>query len=89
MSVFTVIVGKVEAVASDVLHFLAPVGKVIEKVEGLAPSVIAALATIAGGIEKIFQDATTQPFSAQEIADLKAVWSDVIAFLQAIGIKVS
>lgn len=60
-----------------------------------APAVIAALATLAGALEKPLTElagAATNPLNIpldlETASDLKAVWPEVKAFLQTLGIAV-
>lgn len=82
-----VMVGAVENGASDVLHFLTGAATVAEKVVKASPQVVAALGVLSAGIQKLLTDASTQPFSAQELADIKAVWPEVQAFATSLGLK--
>ena len=83
-------IGKgVEVGAEDLLKFFA-------KAQTASPAVLAALGTLAAGITKALADVqagATNPLSAlvsapAEIADLEAVWPEVVKFLASLGIKV-
>jgi hypothetical protein len=83
-----IIIGGVETGAADALHFLTGATTVIEKGLSAEPKVVAALGVLAAGVSKLLTDSTTQPFSLQELADVKAVWSDIVTFAAALGIKI-
>jgi len=82
-----------EADAAKVLHFLIGAEQKIATVE---PKVVAALGVLAGGVETALTDAAAvaaNPTSivlnlGTDITDFKAVWPEVKAFLETLGIKV-
>lgn len=84
-------IGKdVEIAAEDALHF-------VQKAETETPQVAGALGVVLAAVGKAISDvqgAAQSPaqvlnisFDQQVFADLKAVWPDVKAFAQTLGIK--
>lgn len=80
----------VEIGATDALHFIA-------NVEKKSPAAVAALAVILGAFTKALTDvqagaanpseALNISFDQATLVDLKAVWPDLIAFAETLGIK--
>ena len=89
MSILKTIETDAEKVLSWLTHDAA-------KIEKAGPNVLAGLGTLAGAVEKALADvagAATSPASlvlnlGTDIADFKAVWPDVKAFIETLGIKV-
>ncbi len=80
----------IEIGAEDALRWLSGANKAIQA----TPAVIAALATLVGAIEKPLSELAGAaanplniPLDVQTVADLKAVWSQLKAFLKTLGIK--
>ena len=94
MSEATVLIQDVEVAASKVLGWLGVGGKVLAKVEGLEPEVVAALGTILSAVGTAVQGASTDaqnptvPLTSQEITNIKAVWSSIVAFAATFGLKI-
>ncbi len=79
-----------EIAAEDALKWLSGANKAIQA----TPAVIAALATLIGAVQKPLSELAGAaanplniPLDIQTVADLKAVWPDLQAFLKALGIK--
>jgi hypothetical protein len=80
----------IEIAAEDALHF-------VRKAETETPQVAGALGVVLGAVGKAIADAqsiASAPaqtlsisFDQQVFADLKAVWPDLKAFAQSLGIK--
>lgn len=80
----------IEIAAEDALRWLSGANKAIQA----TPAVIAALATLVGAIEKPLSELAGAaanplniPLDVQTVADLKAVWPQLKAFLKTLGIK--
>ena len=80
----------IEIGAEDALRWLSGANKAIQA----APAVVAALATLVGAIEKPLSELAGAaanplniPLDVQTVADLKAVWPQLKAFLKTLGIK--
>lgn len=80
----------IEIAAEDALRWLSGANKAIQA----TPAVIAALATLIGAIEKPLSELAGAaanplniPLDVQTVADLKAVWPQLKAFLKTLGIK--
>lgn len=80
----------IEIGAEDALRWLSGANKAIQA----TPAVIAALATLIGAIEKPLSELAGAaanplniPLDVQTVADLKAVWPQLKAFLKTLGIK--
>lgn len=80
----------IEIGAEDALKWLTGANKTLQA----APAVIAALATLIGAVEKPLSELAGAaanplniPLDVQTVADLKAVWPDVKAFLTTLGVK--
>lgn len=80
----------IEIGAEDVLKWLSGANKHLQA----APAVVAALATLIAAIEKPMAELAGAaanplniPLDIQTVADLKAVWPQVKAFLTTLGVK--
>jgi hypothetical protein len=80
----------IEIGAEDALKWLTGANKALKA----APAVIAALATLVGAVEKPLSElagAAANPLNialdVQTVTDLKAVWPDLEAFLESLGVK--
>jgi hypothetical protein len=81
----------VEVGASDLLKFITGANKQL----GAAPQVVAALATVLGAVSTAVTAGESAVASSglnialdqAELAAIKAVWPDVVAFLGTLGIK--
>jgi len=83
----TLVLGGIEVAAEKVLNFVA-------KAQKASPSAIAALAVILGAVAKVATDVqgvATAPLNItldqSALADIKAVWPDLVAFGATLGIK--
>ena len=81
----------IEIAASDILNWLTAANKSLH----VAPTVAAGLGTLIGAIEKPIADVTgvvANPLNisldVQTVTDLKAVWSDIVAFMTSLGVKI-
>jgi hypothetical protein len=80
----------VEIAAEDALHF-------VQKAESETPQVAGALGVVLAAVGKALADAESiagapaqalsVTFDQQVLADLKAVWPDVVAFATTFGVK--
>jgi hypothetical protein len=80
----------VEIAAEDALKWLSGAGKTLQA----TPAVVAALATLMGAVQKPLSELAGAaanplniPLDVQTVADLKAVWPQLQAFLKTLGIK--
>lgn len=80
----------IEIGAEDALKWLTGANKTLQA----APAVVAALATLIAAIEKPMAELAGAaanplniPLDIQTVADLKAVWPQVKAFLTTLGVK--
>jgi hypothetical protein len=80
----------IEIAAEDALKWLSGANKAMQA----TPAVIAALATLIGAVEKPLSELAGAaanplniPLDVQTVADLKAVWPQLQAFLKTLGIK--
>ncbi len=80
----------IEIGAEDALKWLTGANKTLQA----APAVVAALATLIAAIEKPMSELAGAaanplniPLDIQTVADLKAVWPQVKAFLTTLGVK--
>lgn len=87
-------IGKdIEVAAEDALKFISGASA---KTTAAGPSVIAGLGVLAGAVDKALADVAAGAASPvtlvlalpSDIADLKAVWPAVTAFLKTLGITV-
>ncbi len=84
-------IGKgVEIGAQDALKWLSGANKAMQA----TPAVVAALATLVGAVEKPLSELAGAaanplniPLDVQTVADLRAVWPQLEAFLKTLGIK--
>ncbi len=81
----------IEVAATDVLNFLTHSQSLAAKLE---PGVVAALGVLLGATETALTSVSAAaatplniPLDIQTIADLRAVWPDVVSFASALGIK--
>jgi hypothetical protein len=93
-NIATVVIDDVEVAATKILGWLGAAGKVVIKVATAEPQAIAALAAILSAVGKAVTDAAADAanpsvtLSSQEIADIKAVWPDIVEFVATFGIKI-
>ncbi|HUB30094.1 MAG TPA: hypothetical protein VL967_10365 [Terracidiphilus sp.] len=80
----------IEIGAEDALKWLTGANKALKA----APAVVAALATLIGAVQKPLSElagAAANPLNialdVETVTDLKAVWPDLEAFLNSIGVK--
>lgn len=80
----------IEIAAEDALKWLSGANKAMQA----TPAVIAALATLIGAVQKPLSELAGAaanplniPLDVQTVADLKAVWPQLQAFLKTLGIK--
>jgi hypothetical protein len=80
----------IEIGAEDALKWLSGANKAMQA----TPAVVAALATLVGAVQKPLAELAGAasnplniPLDLQTVADLKAVWPDLEAFLKTLGIK--
>ena len=89
-NIFVNIEKGVEIGAEDALRWLSGANKALQA----APAVVAALATLIGAVEKPLSELAGAaanplniPLDVETVADLKAVWPQLEAFLQTLGVK--
>lgn len=80
----------IEIGAEDALRWLSGANKALQA----APAVVAALATLIGAVEKPLSELAGAaanplniPLDVETVADLKAVWPQLEAFLKNLGVK--
>ncbi|MGA7108494.1 MAG: hypothetical protein WBV28_13720 [Terracidiphilus sp.] len=80
----------IEIGAEDALRWLSGANKALQA----APAVVAALATLIGAVEKPLSELAGAaanplniPLDVETVADLKAVWPQLEAFLKTLGVK--
>lgn len=88
-----VVIGKVEVVLEDVLHFFAKVQTVVLK----GPQIIVSLTVLLTAVDKVINDVQLDvanpvglinvPMDAQQLADVKAIWPDIKAVFASAGFK--
>jgi hypothetical protein len=93
-SVISIIEGKVEVAAADILKWLSAGGKIVTKIEGMEPQVAAALGVVFSAVNTAVANvgsAAAAPANIQldqaALASIKAVWPDIQAFFTSLGIK--
>lgn len=82
----------IEIAAEDALHWLSGAAKALV----LAPKVIAAIGVLLGAVSKAIVDGEGAAASGglnivldeQVLADIKAVWPDLVAAFAAAGVKI-
>ena len=89
-NIFVNIEKGVEIGAEDALRWLSGANQALQA----APAVVAALATLIGAVEKPLSELAGAaanplniPLDVETVADLKAVWPQLEAFLQTLGVK--
>jgi hypothetical protein len=89
-NIFVNIEKGVEIGAEDALRWLSGANKALQA----APAVVAALATLIGAVEKPLSELAGAaanplniPLDVETVADLKAVWPQLEAFLKTLGVK--
>lgn len=94
MANILVSIGKdIEVAAGDLLKWVTTGATTAEK---LGPGALAGLGVLAGAVEKALVDAATAASNpatlvlnlGSDIEDIKAVWPDLKAFLQTLGVKI-
>jgi hypothetical protein len=89
-NIFVNIEKGVEIGAEDALRWLSGANKALQA----APAVMAALATLIGAVEKPLSELAGAaanplniPLDVETVADLKAEWPQLEAFLKTLGVK--
>jgi hypothetical protein len=80
----------IEVGAEDLLGFL---NKAEQKIQ-VAPGAVVALGVVLGGVQKVIADVEADAANPvnitllpAQVADLKAVWPEIISFASVLGIK--
>lgn len=89
-----VVIGKIEVALEDVAHWLSKAQQLILK----GPAILTSLGTLLVAVDKVLADVSLDvsnptgliniPMDMQQLADLKAVWTDIKTAFGSAGVKI-